>query len=294
MKTLCAFLMAIHSFLFGHLARFHAQPARPEFEVASVRPTPPSQEHGMSFSLQLDASQMRVLALPLRDIIAAAYRVKPYQVYGPDWITTTQFDISAKMPAGSKTGQVPDMLQSLLVDRFGLVFHREKKDLPVYALVIGKPPLKLHEPRTDAEKPAGPDTLTWSFSGNPNGVSNVLGGGSSYTFAGGKFDARKLTMSALAAELERYSPRPIIDMTQLSGTFDAAFTVTPEAYGQLLGRAAINSGMVIPPQMRIQIENSEFNALPEAVEQLGLKLDPRRMPVDVIAIDDLRRTPRQD
>jgi len=294
MKTLCAFLMAIHSFVFVHLARFHAQPARPEFEVASVHPTPPSQEHGMSFGLRLDASQVRVLSLPLRDIIAAAYRVKSYQVYGPDWITTTQFDISAKMPAGTKIGQVPDMLQSLLVDRFGLVFHREKKDTPVYALVIGKPPLNLREHRADASAPTGADTLTWSFSGNPNGVSNVLGDGSSYTFAGGKFDAKKLSTPALATELERYSPRPIVDMTQLTGTFDATFTVTPEAYGQLLGRAALNSGMVMPMQMRNEIENSGFNALPEAVEQLGLKLDARRMPLDVIAIDQLRRTPSQD
>jgi len=282
--------MAIHSFVFVHLARFHAQPARPEFEVASVRPTPPSQEHGMSFGLRLDASQVRVLSLPLRDIIAAAYRVKPYQVYGPDWITTTQFDISAKLPAGTKIGQVPDMLQSLLVDRFGLVFHREKKEMPVYALVVGKPPLNLHEHRVDAHSPTGPDTLTWSFSGNQNGVSNVLGDGSSYMFTGGKFEARQLSTSALATELERYSPRPIVDMTKLAGTFDAAFAVTPEAYGQLLGRAAINSGMVMPMQMRNEIENSGFNALPEAVEQLGLKLDARRMPIDVLVIDQVRRT----
>ena len=294
MKTLCAFLMAIHSFLFVHLARFHAQPARPEFEVASVRPTPPSQEHGMSFGLRLDASQVRVVALPLRDIIAAAYRVKPYQVNGPDWITTTQFDISAKMPAGTKIGQVPDMLQSLLVERFGLVFHRDTKDMPVYALVIGKPPLHLREHQTDVHTPAGSDTVTWSISGNQNGVTNVGGDGSSYMFAGGTFDAKKLSVSALAAELERYSPRPIVDMTQLAGTFDAAFTVTPEAYGQMLGRAAINSGMLIPPQMKSQIEASEFNALPEAVEQLGLKLDARHMPVDVIAVDQVRRTPTEN
>ena len=83
--------MAVHAFLFAH---FHAQHAKPEFEVASVHPTPPSQEHGMSLSLKLDASQVRVIALPLRDIIATAYRVKPYQVSGPEWIATTPFDIS--------------------------------------------------------------------------------------------------------------------------------------------------------------------------------------------------------
>src|SRR5215471_3497922 len=140
MKILFAILMAVHAFLFAHS---HAQHAKPEFEVASVRPTPPSQEHGMSLSLKLDASQVRVIALPLRDIIATAYRMKPYQISGPEWIATTTFDISAKMPDGATVRQVPDMLQSLLVERFGLMFHREQKELPVYALVIGKGPLNL-------------------------------------------------------------------------------------------------------------------------------------------------------
>ena len=282
--------MALHAFLFAH---FHAQHATLEFEVASVHPTPPSQEHGMSLALKLDASQVRVIALPLRDIVAAAYRLKPYQISGPDWITTTPFDISAKMPAGTTIRQVPDMLQSLLVERFGLTFHREKKELPVYALIVGKGPLKLRAHATDGETAAS-DRLTWSLSGNPTGVSNAVGDGSSYSFAGGKFEGKKLTVTALATELERYSPRPIVDMTQVTGAFDPTFTVTPEAYGQLLGRAAINSGMVMPPQMRIQIENAEFNALPEAVEQLGLKLESRRMPIDMLIVDEVRKTPTEN
>ena len=282
--------MALHAFLFAH---FHAQPGKLEFEVASVYPTPPSQEHGMSLALKLDASQVRVIALPLRDIVATAYRLKPYQISGPEWITTTPFDISAKMPAGATIRQMPDMLQSLLVDRFGLTFHREKKELPVYALVVGKGPVKLRAHATDGDT-AGSDRLTWSLSGNPAGVSNVVGDGSSYSFAAGKFEGKKLTVTALATELERYSPRPIVDMTQLTGTFDPTFTVTPEAYGQLLGRAAINSGMVMPPQMRIQIESAEFNALPEAVEQLGLKLESRRMPIDMLVVVDVRKTPTEN
>jgi uncharacterized protein (TIGR03435 family) len=272
MKTLCALLMTLHAFLFAH---FHAQHARLEFEVASVHATPPSQEHGMSLALKFDASQVRVIALPLRDIIAAAYRVKPYQIGGPDWIVTTPFDISARMPAGGTIRQIPDMLQSLLVDRFGLVFHREKKDLPVYALLAGKGPLKLRAVATDSE------------------TSSTDGASSSFT--GGKFEGKRLTVRALAAELERYSSRPIVDMTRLTGAFDASFTVAPDAYGQLLGRAAINSGMVMPPQMRNQIESgADFNALPEAVEQLGLKLDSRRMPIDVLVVDEIRKRPTEN
>ena len=248
----------------------------------------------MSLALKLDASQVRVIALPLRDIIAAAYRVKPYQIGSSDWIMTTPFDISAKMPAGGTIRQIPDMLQSLLVDRFGLVFHREKKDLPVYPLLAGKGPLKLRAVATDSET-SSTDRLTWSLSGNQAGVSNVFGDGSSYSFTGGKFEGKGLTATALAAELERYSPRPIVDMTRLTGAFDATFTVAPDAYAQLLGRATINSGMVRPPQMRNQIESSaDFNALPEAVEQLGLKLDSRRMSIDVLIVDEIRKRPTEN
>jgi uncharacterized protein (TIGR03435 family) len=289
MKTLCSFLMALHAFLFAH---FHAQHTRPDFEVASVRPTPPSQEHGMSLALRIDAAQVRVVALPLRDIIAAAYRVKPYQIIGPDWIETTQFDISAKMPAGARAGDVPEMLQSLLSDRFGMAFHRGQKELPVYALLVGKPPLKVR--KLPAESASSSNVLTWSFTGSPAGVSSVFGDGSSYAFTAGKFEGKKLTIAALATELERYSPRPIVNLTQLTGLFDVSFAVSPEEYGQLLARAAINSGMAMPPQMRLQLENAEFNALPSAVEQLGLKLESRRMPVDVLVVDQVRKTPNEN
>lgn len=247
----------------------------------------------MSLASKLDASQVRVIALPLRDIVAAAYRVKSFQIDGPDWMSTTPFDINGKMPAGTRIGQVPEMLQALLANRFSLVFHREKKDLPVYALVVGKPPLRLHRHPAESETMAT-DTLTWSFSGNMAGVSNVLGDGSSYSFAGGKFEGKKLSASALASELERYSPRPIVDMTGLTGTFDMTFRVSTETYGQLLARAAINSGMVMPPQMRLQLENTEFNVLPEAVAQLGLKLETRRVPVDLVVVDQIRRTPTEN
>jgi uncharacterized protein (TIGR03435 family) len=287
--------MALHAFVFAH---FHAQPVRPEFEVASVRLTPPRQEHGMALGLRLEASQVRVVAMPLRDIIATAYRVKSYQIAGPDWITTTQFDINAKLPAGNtadtaaKVRQIPEMLQALLGDRFGLAFHRSPKELTIYALIAGKPPLKLlAHASTPATAGDSADTLTWNLSGSPAGISNNRGDGSSYSFTAGKFEGKKLSASAFAAEIERYSARPIVDMTQLTGLYDVSFTVSAEAYGQLLARAALNSGMVMPPQAMRTLENADFNYLPEAVEHLGLKLESRRMPIDVITIDQVRRTP---
>ena len=288
MKTLCAFLLALHAFVFAHL---HGQPSRPEFEVASVRATAPSAEHGMTLGLRMDGAQARLDGLALRDIIALAYRVKQYQVNAPEWMTTERFDISAKLPAGAKPSQVFAMLQTLLADRFGLTLRRDTKEMAAYVLITGKPPLKLRElpPAPDASPAA--EALTTNISGGRNGIAGDLGNGATYTFGGGKFEGKKLTIAALTSELERYSDRPIVNLTPLKGTYDVSFTVSIEAYGALAGRAALNSGMVMPPQMMRLVEAGDSNALPDAVEQLGLKLESRRMPIEVLTIEQARRTP---
>jgi len=123
-----------------------------------------------------------------------------YQVSGPDSIND-RFDISAKLPAGSTRDQIPEMLQSFLTDRFQLKFHREKKDLPVYALIAGKSQLKLKEVAPDTEAPDPKAAVAIGGSGSAAGVSVNLGNGSSYTFANGKFEATRITMDALATSL---------------------------------------------------------------------------------------------
>jgi uncharacterized protein (TIGR03435 family) len=264
--------------------------AAPQFEVASVRLTDPTGEHGVSLSLRLEPSQVRISALPLRDLIALAYRVQPGQVIGPDWLQSTGIDIVARLPAGAQAQQAPEMLQALLAERFGLVVHREKRETATYALVIGKPPLRLQKNTRDPVPSSAADTVTWALSANPSGVSNDRGNGSSYSFAGGQFEGRGLTTDALASELSRYSSRLIVDKTQLTGRFDMSFAVSPDAYRQLLVRAAYNSGMSIPPEMLLQMDTSS-DRLEEAVSQLGLKLESRRLPVDVLVIDAVRRNP---
>ena len=279
MKTLLAFLTA-----FAAVA--------PQFEVASVRLTPPSGEHGISLSLRLEPSLVHIAAFPLRDVIALAYRVEPRHVIGPDWMQSTQVNISARLPDGTTVQQAPEMLQALLADRFGLVLHRERREADVYALAVGKPPLKLERKGEPVASPG--DTLTWALSGGPSGVSNDRGNGSSYSFTSGTFDGKKLTVAALATELSRFSPRPIVDMTQLPGVFDMSFTVSSEEYMQLLVRAAYNSGMSIPAQMLLQMDTAGSDALRHAVEQMGLKLESRSLPVEVLVIDAVRREPTEN
>ena len=268
--------------------------ASPQFEVATVRPTTLTSEPALNVTVTLGPSQVRIAALPMRDIIALAHRIQPNQVIGPDWIQSTPFDITAALPAGSRSQQIPDMLQALLAERFGLATHREMRQTAVYALVVGKPPLRLQQRSLEAQREPPMDAQTWALSGNTSGLSNDLGNGSSYSFAIGRFEGKKLSVQSLATELTRYSPRPIVDATDLSGEFDVSFQVSSEGYRQMLMRAAYNSGIPIPQQMLLQMDSAGVDHLIEAVEQLGLKLESRRMPVDVTVIDVIRRTPTEN
>ncbi len=286
-STHCALAIAVLTLT---ASATRAQPARLEFEVASVRATPPSDQHGLSLGFRMDAAGIHIGSLTLREVVATAYRVKTYQVRGPDWTETERFDINATFAQGSKADQIPEMLQALLTERFGLTLHREQKEMPVYALVIGKPPLRLQGFPADSHAGTPMDPMSGTLSGGPAGIYRDFGNGSSYSFVGGKFEGKKLSAAALARELDRYADRPIVDMTELKDAYDVRFEVIPEDYQVLLRRAAVNSGMVIPAQIMRAIDN-DSNPLPQAIEQVGLKLEPRRMSVDLLVIDQVRRTP---
>jgi len=130
-----------------------AQPApRLEFEVASIKPAAPitNKEGKFRIGMRVDASRMEYTFASLRDCIRTAYRVKDYQVQGPDWLADARFDMVAKLPEGASIDQVPEMLQALLADRFKLSLHHESKEHSVYALVVGKNGPKLTTPDPDA------------------------------------------------------------------------------------------------------------------------------------------------
>ncbi len=95
-------------------------PASPAFEVASVRPSPEQLGPAAyaSVGVHISGSQVRISYLALRDYLSIAYRLPVGQVEGPDWIAQARFDIAAKLPDGSSSSQVPEMLQALLADRF--------------------------------------------------------------------------------------------------------------------------------------------------------------------------------
>jgi uncharacterized protein (TIGR03435 family) len=266
-----------------------SRPARLEFEVAAIRPTTT-----VARAIRIDGAQVHFTGFLLREYIARAYQVRVSQIIGPDWLSSTRFDVDAKFPEGSTPAQATDMLQALLADRFSLKQHREQKVTPVYAIVIGKPPLRLRDSVTDPNASSRVEALTNITVDTSGGKTAVdLGHGSSYTIAGGRFEGKRFTGAMLALVLERYCDRPILDMTNLTKVFDFSFEVTAEE-SQVLGmRAALYAGVHLPAPLMDQLD-SGGNPVTGALQQLGLKLDPRMAPVDVLVVDDMRQTPREN
>ena len=108
----------------------------------------------LHIGMKVDGARVDFGSMTIADLIVAAYKVKSFQVSGPDWIKTERWDIVAKLPEGSNKDQVPEMLQSLLADRFKLALHRDTKDQSVYALIVGKGGPKLKESPPDEVIPA--------------------------------------------------------------------------------------------------------------------------------------------
>ena len=192
------------------------------FEVASVKPAlapiatkddyTAGYNAGMRAAmaaqgLRIVGQRVTVIDNSLKDLIRLAYQVKEYQISGPAWMATEKYEIAATMPAGANRSQVPEMLQTLLAERFHLKLHRETRKMAVYALVAAKGGPKL----TAATAPA-----------------NGRGGTGWVNSTGGRVGAKDSSVAAFADLLSKAAERPVIDMTGLTGLYDFDLTYTPE------------------------------------------------------------------
>jgi uncharacterized protein (TIGR03435 family) len=290
MKNSIAIALAV---LLSVAAYAQAPSEKLEFEVATVRPSPPNRTDRVGVGLRVDGAQAHISYFPLQACIAMAYRVKSYQVSGPDWIMSTMYDINGKLPAGGTPSQIPEMLKSLLAERFQLKLHHEQKDLPVYALIMGKGPLKLKEVEPAAARKSN-DAINVAAEGSSSGVSVDLGNGSWYTFADNKFEAHKVTMEQLATSLERYLDRPVLNFTDLKATYDVTLKLTQEDYLAMLVQAAVKSGVTLPPEAMRLMEGNSAASLSDAFETVGLKMVARKAPLDLLVVDQISKTPAID
>jgi uncharacterized protein (TIGR03435 family) len=273
----------------------------------------------------VDGARAEYTYMALRELIVLAYKVKPFQITGPDWMVNTRFDIQAKMPDGSKKDDAPEMLQSLLEDRFKLTLHRETKEHAVLALVVGKGGPKLKESEApkpiDENAPLKPGEVSMDTAEGPvrmkadpkNGTASVdMGAKGKYTY---KMDpgtmtmhleATQVTMSGFADMLSQFlqmqqaggGAKTVVDMTELKGNYQVAFDFSL-ADLMAMARAAgadIPAGMGgapggVPAGAPAASEPSGGSTITEAVIALGLKLEQRRAPVEQIIIDHLEKTP---
>jgi uncharacterized protein (TIGR03435 family) len=254
--------------------------AQPRFEVASVKVN--KTNNGIS-SDQNAGGTSTFVGYPLRRLIQAAYQVQEFQIAGgPNWMDVERFDIIAKAPRDAPP-TAPDgvgptgeqlMLRSLLTDRFTLSVHKETRQLPVYALVFARTDHRLgpnmHRLPGDCDAARGGPGCRRAMG---PGVIHVRGDMARLTSA---FAGLTLTGSSLN--------RLVIDRTGLQGFFDVELLFTPDlshlpdvALSFLKDARAASGAPPIDPN-----GPSIFTAVQE---QLGLKLDPQRGPVEVLVID---------
>jgi uncharacterized protein (TIGR03435 family) len=254
------------------------------FEVASIRPGAPATAEMIAIRMNADRSMIHYVNVSLRDCIRVAYGVKEFQVSGPDWIRT-RFDIEAKYPDGATKDQVPEMLQSLLRDRFKLQLHRETKEQAVYALVVGKNGPKLKA--TTVQASDYPDSPSRRPGTPVHGGIQMLGGPSGMHLTG-----PAVTLSTLSETLSGFTDKPIVDQTGLQEEYDIDLTFFPE--NMMLRMAGGPGGPRQGPDGGPDAHSEPRVTIFDAVQQYGLKLESRKAPLTMLIVDHLEKTPTEN
>ena len=226
----------------------------PQYDVASIKPNLDSDAR-MAFRIEPDG-RLSATGITLKRLMMTAYNVQGFRILGgPDWVVSKRWDVQAKPDRKAAPDQIRPMLRALLESRFQLHSHSEKRQQPVYELVVDPKGSKV---RTSAE--TKPDVRVGA----------------------GSMKLTKATSATFASQLSYALARPVLDKTGLSGDFDFAIEWTPEP-GEDGGptTAGLSPGAMDRPASTPD-GPSIFTAL---TEQLGLRLKPARAPVEVIVID---------
>jgi uncharacterized protein (TIGR03435 family) len=187
----------------------------------------------------------------LKRLVERAYNVKSFQVIGPDWMESVRFDVAAKYPPDATDDEKAAMLRTLLEDRFKLSVHRESKEKQGYALVVAKGGFKL--------KPVAP--------GGSGTDSNSNGRVATVT-------ATRNSMAQVADYVARRLSETVVDRTELPGVYDFKFSYT------------------IDDQNVDGVEATGVPSLPAAhQDNLGLRLQAQKVPVEFIIVDRVERVP---
>lgn len=294
----------------------------PAFEVASIKPSPDMstamREGKMPHvGMKVDTQRVDIGNFTMVQLISYAYKVKAYQISGPDWMKSAHWDIAATLPEGTTKEQIPEMMQALLAERFKLIAHRDRKEMPVLALEVGKNGMKMtpsppDTPVIDAPNDKGTTTIDTREGKVQMKTTGKMGEGGTMQISGGAagnvkmsvsngvmhMESSKVTMEMLSQQLTALlGGQPVINQTGLEGNYVVAVDISMEDIAAI----ARSQGMVMPAA---GLDGSSGNAgvVPTAsdpsggsiytsIEKLGLKLNKQKLPVDIIVIDHLEKTP---
>ena len=273
--AICAFLASL-ALAFGQ----HAAD-KPAFEVASIKPSDPNPSNPMWIGMSADGAMVKYTYITLRDCIRGAYRISDFQIAGPDFLTRARFEISARLPPGASTDQIPEMLQALLAERFKLEIRREKKEQGVYALEVGNGGAKLKpsEIKADSQSP-----LALGTDGKPRPAMMFA-----ITPAGIVLTAPSATLESLVGLMSRFTARPVVDMTGIEGQYEFKLIFAPEVNPN---PALPATGVPMPDAPIASLDPAP--SLADAVKQYGLRLEARKAPVEMLVVTHVERAPTEN
>lgn len=299
---------------------------RVSFEVATIRPSSPFSGIGSGhIGVRVDVSRVDIGSTPLLTLICNAYGLRPYQVSGPDWLKNTLFDIQATIPAGVPQDRVPDMIRALLEDRFALKVHHASQDQSVYALVVAKdgPKMRVSAPDAGNDSPPPADDKP-----APNITVPTLQGAVKMTRDAqgivlempgkeirGKIHAapvqakgsepKRLHLESSGMTMKSFAEllsvgvldRPVVDTTGLTGGYEVAVDLSEfEAMGVLRtslsflpigGEGGGRGDMGAAP-------DPSGSALRASIAKLGLNLEAKKLPLDLLVVDSIEKTPTEN
>jgi uncharacterized protein (TIGR03435 family) len=246
--------------------------ASKSFDVASVKRLEQPRQGTSSGGGPGTSDPGRLLRsnVTLASLLVEAFHVQGHAIAGPDWLISTRYEIMATVPAGTKRSDIPLMLQRLIIERFGLKFHREQKEMPGYAIVTGRngPKLKLASDKPAAI--AGRDGYPDLPEGIGAGVIQVDSVGYLRRVAAGA-----MSMGEFADYLAGQSDLPVVDLTELRGRYDIVLYYSKP----------------LPLSATATQGDSPFDLHSALRDQLGLELQRRKVRVELFVIDRIEETP---
>lgn len=312
LRAICGILVATALILKSN--GLAAQDPAPRFELASIRPTAPRTAEQVAsrdftgFGFNIFESRLSARNVSLIDLIYRAFRVEPFQIVAPEWLQRNdreRFDIQATYAEGSTREQLPEMIRRLLAERFGLITHVESRRMDVYELVVGDAGIKMIEvaepdERANVRKPLqgervdalAEEALSSSFNGTTSSVrvrtdQEVFQMVQNSELGTAELVATRMSLATLASRLRAFAERPVLDRTQLKGLYQFRLVLPRDPLLRGGGPTTDVNGNPIR-------RNPSGISVLKAVETLGLRLEPRRAPMNMVIIDKVERTPSEN